>query len=202
MQRRHLNDTIVAKLPFAASAEERYEINDASIENLVLRIGSRSKTFTLLTRFGGSPNPSRRPIGRFPLVSTAHARAMADHWNEQVRLGVDPAIEEAKRREKEILRRRSTFASVMEDYIAYLPTRERNRSSDATEASIRREFLNPERAPLDVQADIGRHRQRCELDDHCNEKQGGEETGSGMPQDFEDVLRLGDASAQAGSHRA
>ncbi|OCP35765.1 hypothetical protein BC360_27145 [Ensifer sp. LC163] len=84
----------------------------------MIRIGSRSKTFTLLARFGASPNPSRRPIGKFPTVSTAEARAIADHWNEQVRLGVDPAIEEARRRDEEVLRRRSTFASVMEDYIA------------------------------------------------------------------------------------
>ncbi|MDX1195820.1 DUF4102 domain-containing protein [Sinorhizobium medicae] len=154
MERRHLNDTVIAKLPFARSADDRYQISDASIENLFIRVGSKSKTFTLVARFGGSTNPSRRPIGKFPEMSTAEAREIADGWNEQIDRGIDPAVEKARIEEEETrieeekaLRRRSTFASVMEDYIAYLPTRERNRSSSDTEASIRRELLNPERNP-------------------------------------------------------
>ncbi|PDS76383.1 integrase family protein [Rhizobium sp. L43] len=154
MRRTHLNDKIIANLPFAVSADHRYEIPDSSIENLAIRVGSKSKTFTLTARFGGSPNPSRRPLGKFPKMSTATARTIADNWNDKIKKGQDPAAEEARRREREarkndekLLRLRSTFASVMEDYIVYLPTRERNRATGKLVGNIQREFLNPDRNP-------------------------------------------------------
>ncbi|ASJ60577.1 hypothetical protein SMB554_16095 [Sinorhizobium meliloti] len=142
MQRQELHDHYIKNLP---SAETRYEIYDEEIRNLAIRIGARRKTFVLVTRFGANGKTVRRAIGTFPDTTTANARLRAKDWNVLQKEGVDPAVEENAKREAEALRLRSTFRLVMEDYIAYLPLRERNRSSDEDAAFIRANILNPAR---------------------------------------------------------
>lgn len=148
MDRQHLTDDLIAGLAFAADSDSRYEVNDASVENLAVRVGSKRKSFVLVARFGGpAGNTSRRTLGRFPAMTTEAARAAAHGWNAQIDKGVDPAIEVAAARRLEALRLRSTFASVMEDYLAYIPSRKRSLHAKEDIAFIRRNILDPARNP-------------------------------------------------------
>lgn len=147
MRTQHLTDKSITNLAFAAESGARYEINDATVSSLYIRVGTKTKTFFMMARFGKERNASRRTIGNYPNIKVADARRIAGEWMELVAAGTDPGVEEAKRREQEIQRRRSTFASAMEDYIAYLPTRERNRATVHEVAFIRSNILNRERNP-------------------------------------------------------
>ncbi|MCA1403042.1 integrase family protein [Ensifer sp. IC3342] len=146
MDRQHLTDDLIAGLDFAPDSGSRYEINDSSVENLAVRVGSKRKSFVLIARFGGpAENTSRRTLGRFPAMTTEAARVAAHNWNAQIDEGVDPAIEAAAAGRLEELRLRSTFASVMEDYLAYIPSRDRNLNAAQDIAFIRRNILDPKR---------------------------------------------------------
>ncbi|MGO6789495.1 tyrosine-type recombinase/integrase [Rhizobium leguminosarum] len=148
MNRQHLTDDLIAELPLAHRADDRYEIYDASVENLAVRIGSKSKSFSLTARFGGpDTDTSRRMIGKFPEMKVEAARAIAHTWNRKVKDGVDPAIEVAEAIRVETIRLRSTFASVMTDYLAQLPKRKNKLRVKDDIAFYRRHFLNPATNP-------------------------------------------------------
>jgi integrase len=143
----HLTDKMISALELAPDAESRYEVFDASIPNLAVRVGSKKKSFVLTARFGESKNSSRRALGLFPAMNTESARVAAHKWNEQIAVGIDPAVGVELVKEAEELRLRSTFASVMQDYVAYLPTRPRNLSVRAEINFIKRNLLDPARNP-------------------------------------------------------
>ncbi|VVT15968.1 tyrosine-type recombinase/integrase [Hoeflea sp. EC-HK425] len=148
MDRAHLTDELIRGLAYAPASSERYEVYDASIENLAIKVGSKRKSFILVARFGGpASNTAKRSIGTFPKITTEAARIAAHDWNLKVKNGIDPAIELAKHREEEELRLRSTFASVMQDYIAYLPNRRKNLRAKDDIKFIKRNLLNPEKNP-------------------------------------------------------
>lgn len=130
-----------------ARAGSRYDVPDGGMPNLFVRVGPRQKTFVLLARFGRSKNSSRRGIGVYGMMSLDEARAIASQWNDLVNRGLDPRKEEERREEEAELARRHTFASVMEDYIAELPSRVRNKHVPKDIDAIRREILNPARNP-------------------------------------------------------
>lgn len=143
MQRIHLTDLAISNLPFAA-AGARYEVHDASVPNLAVRVGTRTKTFILRRRTGGSRNCKRVSIGAFPSMRSVDARAKAADWDERAKRGGDPCADlKAAEAERE-LRQRSTFRAVMEDYINYIPTRDRNLNAIKDIAFLRRNFLNSE----------------------------------------------------------
>ena len=58
------------------------------------------RTFILVARYPGSPFPSRRRLGRYPLLSLANARKKADTWLELIQKGIDPE-DEARTRQTE-----------------------------------------------------------------------------------------------------
>lgn len=148
MDRRHLTDDLVESLAFAPNADDRYEIYDASVENLLVRVGSKKKSFSVNARFSGpGGRTSRRLLGRFPRMTVEAARVAAHDWNNKVKSGVDPAIELETERHAEVLRLRSTFASVMSDYLAQLPNRERNLSVKNDIDLLKRYFLDPKQNP-------------------------------------------------------
>ncbi len=148
MDRQHLTDRLIAGLEFAPDNASRYEINDASVENLAVRVGAKKKSFILVARFKGKDkSTSRRTLGKFPSMNTAAARSAAQIWNEKIQEGIDPAEEINAEKTRELMRQRSTFASVMEDYIAYLPTRERNLHTVKDIKFIRAQILNPKGNP-------------------------------------------------------
>ncbi|MBX5272989.1 tyrosine-type recombinase/integrase [Rhizobium sp. NLR17b] len=147
MNRQHLTDDLIAAQQLPTDSRGRYDINDASVENLIVRIGSKRKVFMLVARFGGpASQPTRRKLGLFPdEMNTEAARVAAHNWNKKIKGGIDPAIEVAEAARMESLRLRSTFASVMEDYLAYIPGRERNLNAANDIDFIRRNILDPKK---------------------------------------------------------
>ncbi|GEC32155.1 tyrosine-type recombinase/integrase [Sinorhizobium fredii] len=141
---------------------DRDEYADGKTPNLFLRVGRRHKVFELIVRCPGARDPTRLRIGTFPKTTLDRAREVAADWNQLLELGLDPR-QETKRREREAaVDERRTFRSVMEDYIAWLPNRKRNRHAAADAAALSAEFLDPDRngwidkAIADVtKADVG-----------------------------------------------
>ncbi|MBB3398834.1 integrase family protein [Rhizobium sp. BK060] len=149
----HLTDKVVTDLPFAAPGA-RYEVYDASVPNFGVRVGPRSKTFILRRRAGGSRNSRRQTIGAFPDMDTIAARTQAGDWDEQARRGLDPAAAraaeaaaKAAKAAAELRKERSAFRQVMGDYIASLPSRDRNLNAVQDMAFLTRNFLNPDTNP-------------------------------------------------------
>lgn len=147
MQRTKLHDDFIEELEPALTTDHRYEIYDAKVSNLAVRIGPRNKTFYFISRFSPDGQTVRRAIGAFPQTSTEEARRVAKEWNGLKDDGIDPATKKAEETIQEAIRLRSTFALVVEDYIAFLPTRERNRATLEDIAVIRTNLLDPDRNP-------------------------------------------------------
>jgi integrase len=135
-----ITDEGIAELRPAASGK-RYEVPVGGVPNLFLRVGSRRKVFVLLARFGGAKNASRRAIGEFPDTNLEEAKTTAQEWNALVDQGGDPRAEKIRIAQEETLKRRRTFRSAIEDYIAYMPSRQRNRSVPKQIRDIKRNVL-------------------------------------------------------------
>ncbi|WP_065376945.1 tyrosine-type recombinase/integrase [Ensifer adhaerens] len=146
MNKAHLTDDLVEQLPFA-SAGDRYEVYDASVPNLAVRVGPRTKTFILRRRVGRSRNSMRVKIGAYPEMKTVAAREQAGDWDNQARRGLDPTAAPAAKAAAELMEARSTFRSVLEDYIVYIPSRNRNLNAAGDIAFLRRNFLNAKSNP-------------------------------------------------------
>ena len=85
---------------------------------------ARNKSFALHTRFPGSPHAKRRRIGEYGALTIEQARQIARDWTDQIRRGIDPAIEKQareaesrKQREAEQLRAETLFRNVAEQYL-------------------------------------------------------------------------------------
>lgn len=126
---------------------KRYEFPDGAVPNLFVRVGARDKAFVLRTRFGGKKRPSRRTIGRFPETSLDQARKVAAEWNALIERRLDPKKEKERTEAERALARRSIFREAMEDYIAYLPSRARNRHVPEDIKAIRRDILDRAKNP-------------------------------------------------------
>lgn len=142
----HLTDRLIADMAFAPPGG-RYEVYDVSVPNFGIRIGPRSKTFILRRRAGRSRNSKRQTIGAFPEMNTIDARTQAGEWDEQASRGLDPAADRAAFAAAEIVKNRSTFRQVMGDYIAFVPTRDRNLNAHKDIGFLELNFLNPETNP-------------------------------------------------------
>jgi Arm DNA-binding domain len=91
------------------------------------------RTFVLLARFSKGANPTRRALGTYPVMSLAEARDKALEWKKQIKAGIDPTQEEARKRA-------NTFAAVAEDFIAYI-RRQKLRTADVMERRLRATFV-------------------------------------------------------------
>jgi hypothetical protein len=68
--KRTLNDRIIKALK-PARRGERYDVMDAAMPGFGVRITDRgTRTFTLVKRYPGSANPTRRALGEYPAIST------------------------------------------------------------------------------------------------------------------------------------
>ncbi|WFR99555.1 tyrosine-type recombinase/integrase [Rhizobium tumorigenes] len=147
MEKYYLTETIIEKLKPAPKGK-RYDVGDLGVPNLIVRVGPNgSKVFNLQARFGDSSQPTRRPIGHFPLVSLSEARSVAVEWNQMRKTGIDPKVEIERTRSEEVIRTRSTFRSVMVDYLALLPHRKFNRHADEDIRKLKRHFLDEAKNP-------------------------------------------------------
>ncbi len=123
-----------------AKRGQRYQVMDAMVPGFGIRVTETgSRTFILRTRYPGSDSPSRREIGKCDDITLSDAREKARQWRDLVRKGIDPADEEERQRYAVILKRQTTFAAVVEDFIRdKLPGERRGK---ATEREIRRDLL-------------------------------------------------------------
>jgi hypothetical protein len=73
----------------AAKPGQRYEIADAEIHGLGVRVSDKGqRSFVLVGRFPGSNNPTRRALGEYPTMSLAEARDKARRWRELICRGI------------------------------------------------------------------------------------------------------------------
>ena len=142
MDRKTLTDrTLKALKPAPAGA--RYEIFDAVVPNLGVRVGPQNakgefkRTFVVLARFNGD-NPTRRKLGYCGTITLEQARTKARHWLELLQGGKDPKIEEERERKAERRKQTNTFAAAAE---AYIKTLDGKRTASEIERDIRRVLI-------------------------------------------------------------
>ncbi|MGA2313391.1 MAG: integrase arm-type DNA-binding domain-containing protein [Xanthobacteraceae bacterium] len=136
---RTLTDAKVRSLKPAPDGKP-YDVKDTEIPGLRVRVlGGGQRTFVLLARFPGSPNPTRRALGAYGDLTLEEARQKASAWRKLLRNGVDPHVQQERERLAELRQRQTTFTAVAEDFIRdKLPGERKGREA---ERDIRREFV-------------------------------------------------------------
>ena len=135
--------------------KQPFEVMDSQVGGLGIRVMPTGvKTFILRRRYLGSKQPARRSLGTYGDMSLAQAREKAREWNALVKKGIDPAIEERRRRqaaiEAEKQRQTSTFGAAFEAYLERKASK--LKSGPDIEREMRRECKSWMALPL---ADIG-----------------------------------------------
>jgi integrase len=135
----NLNDRVLKALKPARDGKP-YDVRDTVVPGLRVRVmASGQRSFVLLGRFGGNPNPTRRAIGAYGALSLADARRKAQAWLHLLDQSIDPRDQEERQRLVEQQKRKNTFAAVAEDFIAEkLPS---ERCGRAVERDIRGSFV-------------------------------------------------------------
>ncbi|MDB5508808.1 MAG: site-specific integrase, partial [Hyphomicrobiales bacterium] len=147
MARRRLTDRALKSLE-PASPGRRYDIMDSDVPGLGIRVTDKGqRTFVLLTRYPGSPNPTRRALGEYGVLSLEQARQKARQWHDLIRKGIDPKTEEERQRQVEQTRRDNSFEAIAEDFIRIAligpdSTRPKQRTGVDTAREIRAEFIS------------------------------------------------------------
>jgi integrase len=138
-RRVNLNDRILKALKPAPDGKP-YDVRDTVVPGLRVRVmGSGQRSFVLLGRYPGSPNPTRRAMGEYGAISLADARGKAQAWLDLIGKGIDPQDDEDRKRNAELQKRKNTFLAVAEDFIAEkLRTERKGRE---VERDIKREFI-------------------------------------------------------------
>jgi integrase len=103
----------------AAPVGHRDDYLDSIVPGMALRVTDKAhKSFVLITRYPSNPaNPTRRALGAYGEIKLDEARDKARGWLELIGRGVDPRIEEARRRALEQRRQAHTFAAVAAQYL-------------------------------------------------------------------------------------
>src|SRR5262249_41855827 len=113
---------------------DRYDVMDTAVPGFGVRVSDGRKTFILLTRFPGSNNPTRRALGEYDVMSLEEAREKAREWRKLIKKNVDPH-DVAERQ------RKTTFASVADDFIGYIHNKLKLRSAGVMEHNLRETFI-------------------------------------------------------------
>jgi integrase len=121
------------------AAAKGTEVRDTEVRGLRLRVSPKGlRTFILVTRYPGQQNASRRAL---QATNLRDAREEAAEWKRLVRRGVDPHEEEDCKKQEALRKRKNTFLSVAETYIAELHRRQ-HRTAYAAERQIRGELIS------------------------------------------------------------
>lgn len=97
----------------------KQDISDAVVPGLLLRVRpSGAKSYALVARFPGSPNPTRRTIASVGAISLADAREKARQWHELLQRGIDPSAELERERQEADRKRNDTIGALAETYLA------------------------------------------------------------------------------------
>jgi integrase len=124
-----LTDRAIQHLKSAEPGRRRI-VWDALVPGLGIRVTDRGvKTFVLVTRYPGSPNPSPRSLGTYGAISLEAARAKAREWLGLIANGIDPT-------EHLIHKREQTFQAISEQY--FLRKAAGHRSRRLSEATLNR----------------------------------------------------------------
>jgi integrase len=102
-----------------APAGKRDDYRDAIVPGLALRVTDRGhKSFVLVTRYPLNPaHPTRRALGEFGAITLDQARQKAREWLELIGRGIDPKIEESRRRATTQRRQLNSFAAVAAEFL-------------------------------------------------------------------------------------
>jgi integrase len=150
MARRLLTDrTLKALKP--APAGKRLDIIDTVVPGFGIRVTDKAdskgyaaqRTFILVARYPGSPNPTRRALGEYGKLTLDQARQKAREWHELISKGIDPGQRETEQRTSEAARRANTFGVVAEDFIKRHLKNQRR--AQVSEREIRKELLGQTR---------------------------------------------------------
>jgi integrase len=136
MKQRLTDRTLAALKPKA----KQFDVMDADVRGLGVRVGKASKAFILLARFPGSKNPTRRTLGDYGVMTLAEARDKARDWRKLLSEGKDPGIEEDRRKLAQSRRQENSFATVAETYFEHMK-RMKLRCGCEVERTIRRELI-------------------------------------------------------------
>jgi integrase len=113
-----------------APTGKRKIVWDAVIPGFGVRVtDQRIKTFVLVRRYPGSPNPAPRSLGVYGAITLEAARAKARQWIELIGSGIDPTQHAIRKREQ-------TFQHIAAQYL--LRKAKDHRSRTATEATLNR----------------------------------------------------------------
>jgi integrase len=124
-----LTDRAIRSLPATAEGK-RQIVWDALIPGLGLRVTDRGlKSFVLVVRYPGSPNPSPRSLGVYGAISLEAARTKAREWLGLIANGTDPTQHATKKEEE-------TFRHIADQYL--LRKAKDHRSRAVTEATFNR----------------------------------------------------------------
>jgi hypothetical protein len=118
MPRINLTDRFI-KTRKAAAPGRRDEYLDGLVPGLALRITDKgAKSFVLIARYPLNPkNPTRRALGTYGALSLDEARVRARDWLAMIHRGVDPRIEEGRRKASERIVQANTFKAVAEAFL-------------------------------------------------------------------------------------
>jgi integrase len=116
--RKVLTDRYIKTRPPAPKGE-RVDHRDVLVPGLVLRVTDRGhKSFALRARYPLQPkNPTRRALGDYPALPLDQARDKARVWLELIQKGVDPKVEEERRKAAARRLQANTFAAVASDFL-------------------------------------------------------------------------------------
>jgi integrase len=137
MPRKRLTDRTLKSLK---PTRKRYDVMDTDVPGFGVRVTEKGlRTFILIARYPGSPNPTRRAIGEYPALSLEKARTRARDWRDLVRQGIDPKAEEERLRRVELRKQQTTFAAVAEDFVEWHV--KGHRKARDSEREIRKELI-------------------------------------------------------------
>ncbi|KRB61370.1 integrase [Rhizobium sp. Root708] len=162
MPKKHLTQNWLKDAPKAPKGK-RVVYSD-NTEKLCVRVNDEGEaTFIFVARLPGKIHPAPQTLGKFnaqssddelrlrsegkPLprppvaMSLARARELAEEWSSLLKRGINPVEYEKRLANDRQKAARHTFASVVEDYLADIPTRKRNRHVEQDAREIRRELL-------------------------------------------------------------
>jgi integrase len=97
----------------------RVDYGDSLVPGLALRVTSAGhKSFVLIARYPLNPkNPTRRALGDHGELTLDGAREKARAWLALIQKGIDPKIEEARKRAEAMRRQTNTFGAVAAEFI-------------------------------------------------------------------------------------
>jgi integrase len=105
-----LTDRSIAHLPFAPEGKRRI-VWDALVPGFGVRVTDKGvKSFVLVVRYPGSPNPTPRSLGTYGAITLEAARTKAREWLGLIANGTDP-------QQLLIQKREQTFQSISEQYL-------------------------------------------------------------------------------------